>query len=109
MRIRAQFEHDIVRDITRLYVVRELPDKAEVLMEDGTWQTVEYGVDPGSPAGFPLPAAAIFAIAEAAAKYLGNTLPSQAEVAVLREVLAKEQGRVDAVLADATLMPRRTA
>ena len=88
--------------VLRLHVWR-LGDSAhevmsEVLIEDGTWQAVPEGAI-AQHAGLPLPAGSLVPIAEALARQLGNALPSQAEVAVLREVLAKEQARVDDVLA----------
>lgn len=109
-RIRARFENPYYDRNVRLHLYREAaPGKIEYLAEDGTWNTIDEGVVPPTSAGLPLPPEAVEAIALAAAETLGNKLPSQAEVAVLREMLTKEQGRVDAVLADATLMPRRSA
>jgi hypothetical protein len=72
--------------------------KVEYLMPDGTMKEVEEGVDPGE-SGIRIHYAALPAIAEALQAHLGNSLPSQAEVAVLREVLEKEQKRVDTALA----------
>lgn len=98
---------DMLRRFFRIKVAHQVGfGKVEYLMEDGTMKQVEEGADPGD-VGIKVHYAALPAIAEALQAHLGNALPSQAEVAVLREVLAKEQGRVDAVLADATLMPRQ--
>lgn len=97
MRTRARIDFDIFRNIVRLQIVRESPTagSVEALMEDGTWQTVPHGTAPSGEPGVPLPADVLPVVAEAVNAYLGNSVPSQAEVAVLREWLAKEQGRVD--------------
>jgi hypothetical protein len=75
----------------------------EVLLEDGTWRRLGELEALPIGAGLPMPRDALRAIAVALADYFGNELPSQAEVAVLREVLAKEQARVDTVLERARL------
>ena len=82
----------------RLYVIHDgPPGEVEVVMSDGTWQRIPEGATLAG-AGLELEAESLPAIARALAEHLGNALPSQAEVAVLREVLAKEQQRVDNVL-----------
>ena len=98
---------DMLMRFVRLVVVKEKPDhRYDTLLEDGSWLTVEEGTAPAGNEGIMLPPEALPEIAAAIQQHLGNSLPSQAEVSVLREMLKKEQGRVDAVLADATLMPR---
>ncbi len=100
---RAQVHAPFGERHARLLVMSTWPGRNEVLLEDGTWQRIDEGVQIPSNAGIPLPHDALEAIAGALADYLGNALPSQAEVAVLREVLAKEQSRVDDVLGRARI------
>jgi hypothetical protein len=93
---RCRIDCDLPTDTIRLQMVRPQVDgRVDVLMEDGSWQRVDPGVAPVGAHGFPLPADALPALAEAVQAHLGNALPSHAEVAVLREWLAKEQARVD--------------
>ena len=98
---------DLLRRFFRLQVAHTLGNgEVEILLEDGSMLKIEEGVMPPQNAGIKFHYAALEAIAEALQAHLGNALPSQAEVAILREVLTKEQGRVDAILADATLLNR---
>lgn len=95
----AEVHHHYTERHPRLVIYnRRLEGGTELLMEDGTWSTFGEGVLPPNTVGLPMPSEALEAVYRAIAAHLGNTLPSVAEVAVLREVLAKEQARVDAVL-----------
>jgi len=95
----AEVHHHYTEQHPRLIIYnRRLEGGTELLMEDGTWRVFAEGVAPPNTVGLPLPHEALESIFRAIAAHLGNALPSVAEVAVLREVLAKEQGRVDNVL-----------
>lgn len=95
-RYRARIDTaDFVRDAVRIVVAERRGDAYAVLLSDGAWETVQDGAMPAGDVGVVLPIDALEAVAEALQKHLGNVLPSQAEVAVLRQVLAKEQERVD--------------
>jgi hypothetical protein len=109
MRFRAHVQEDFQRASVRLLIVQDVGNGVDVLMGNGSWQHHEPGVMWADDHGIELPHDALPALAEALQKHLGNALPSQAEVAVLREVLTKEQLRVDAVLADAVLVPKRAS
>lgn len=99
MSYRAHIEYDVMTDVIRLYLVRPTGDyRSDVLMADGSWSRAEAGARPAGEVGFPLPADSLPEIAKALTEHLGNALPSQAEVSVLREWLAVEQRRVDDVL-----------
>lgn len=95
---RARVTHDFPQNVCRLQVACDRHDGVELLMEKGSWMVFTDGALPTEPAGIVLPPEALEAIAEALAKHLGNALPSQAEVAVLREWLTAERSRVDAIL-----------
>lgn len=101
------FEAKIVEDLTEWQtdtvriVVRRLRQwpEAEYLMSDGTWQVVgeDVQLDP-MKVGIVLPAAAVGPVLEAFAKHHGDMGHSATEARILREWLASERGRVDAIL-----------
>lgn len=105
MRYRAYVERDIPRDGARLHIVQDAgPGRVSILIEGGSaWQTLEDGQRFPDEAGIFLPHEALVPLAAALQEHLGNALPSQAEVSVLREVLKKEQERVD-TLFNATVL-----
>ena len=92
----SDWQTDSVRVVVRR--LKEWP-KATYLMSDGSWQDVEEGteLDP-TKVGFVLPAAAVGPVLEAFAKHHGDMGHSATEARILREWLATERGRVDAVL-----------
>lgn len=70
----------------------------DCLMANGTWERVPEGAEPAGEMGVTIPAAALPQIHDAIAAHLGNSVPTKAEVSVLREWLAVERGRVDKTL-----------
>ena len=93
---------DWVRGTVRLLVVGQRGGgRSDVLMGDGTWQTVEDGTVTPEPPGVVLPRQAVSAVLDAIESWQGNTNHAATEVAVLREALEIERRRVDAVLSSA--------
>ena len=93
----AIVSEDFMRGTVRLRVLHNYGGGREVLTPDGLWRRVDDGVV-SEDDGIAFRPEAIKAIAKACASFLGKQLPSEAEVAVLREWLAVEQRRVDAAL-----------
>ena len=99
MRIyRAAFIPEWQRNTVRLMLMEPAgPGENRVLMSDGTWAvSPETGSLEG--AGIVLPAGAIEEIAKAIAEHQGHTSHADTEARVLREWLAVERGRVDALV-----------
>lgn len=96
---RCQIHDDIIRNrVTILLAETGRPDGMRVLTEDGGDVLVPPGLDLPSNAGIDLPGECLEALAGSLMKYLGNSLPSQGEVRVLREWLSKEGDRVDLLI-----------
>lgn len=97
---RAAIEQSPYNMNPRLHVYCPRGDnQLAILLEDGTWTTVDDGVVSPPMAGLVLPREALKAIALALTEHLGELLPSEGERRVLREWLEVERGRVDAQLA----------
>jgi hypothetical protein len=110
MTVRAVVSQELALiGVVRLEVIRRRGEVLEVLMADGSWRQFAEGTAPPPNAGLPLPEDALAPIAEALAKYLGNALPSEAEVRILRSMLVKEQARVDQQLSRALVSPETRA
>lgn len=92
-------EADLLRRYARLYVAQERPDgRMDMLLEDGTMQTVEAG-EHVERAGIRLPYPALEAIFEALQKWQGLQSHQATEAKVLREWLAAERDRVTVLMA----------
>jgi hypothetical protein len=75
-----------------------MDERGAVLLGDGTWLTVpDNGLYP-EKAGILLPASVIEPLAVAIQEFQGHTSHADTEARILREWLAIEQRRVDAVL-----------
>ncbi len=102
MTYRAHIERAVHTDTVRLHVWRPVGGTAgivEALLEDGSWMVVDaVATTPPTDAGISLPVDTLEAVAAALAEYLGHHLPSAGEIAVLREWLTVERGRVDRTL-----------
>jgi hypothetical protein len=70
--------------------------KAKVMSKDGTWADVTEGMI--TEPTLTIPSEAMEALVEAVDRWRGAPSHAKTEAAVLREVLAKEQARVDEVL-----------
>jgi hypothetical protein len=91
-------EDYFIKSGIRLMLIRRDRGKPEVFTHDNGWEKVEENVTIPENAGLVLPPELLEEIARAITKFLGKELPSVAEVTVLREVLSKEQERVDRTL-----------
>ena len=89
---------DWAMQTVRLHIVERRGRDRACLRADGAWQTATEGEALPTEAGLLLPAASIAAIAEAIAAFQGDAGHAATEVRVLREWLAAERARVDAVL-----------
>lgn len=99
MEYRAHVELPIYALNPRLHVWRDRADhRRELLLEDGTWTVVDDAAVIPDTAGIVLPREALQAIGLAILEHLGDRIPSQAEVRVLREWLGIERHRVDVLL-----------
>lgn len=94
---RAKVEDDFLMNGVRLQVGLRRPEGMDIFMPDGTWISIPERQELPTH-GIVLPFNSVDAVAAAFGKYLGNALPSQAEVKVLREVLEVERDRVNEVL-----------
>ena len=95
MRYRAGIVEDFIQRRFRLYVARdEQPGFQSLLMEDGTWQTVDHAVVPPEQAGILLPLDAIDAVLDAFKRFKGDALDSSTEAKILREWRQAESDRV---------------
>lgn len=92
------------RDLVRLHIWRHRGDQVETITEDGSYVSVDQGVEVPANAGLLLPDGALAGLRDATAK-AAAPLPAQATVDELRAFLAVEQARTDATLA--ALLPRR--
>lgn len=100
MRFRAWVSrNDMLGRTIKLQVIEQRGLSAyDCLLEDGTWAEVEEGAQTPENAGIALPTGSLEAIVRACMEHLGNSLPSVAEISVLREWLVAERERVDALL-----------
>lgn len=98
---KALVVEDFPLNVVRLAVVQDRGNgRLDYLMGDGSWHTSAADVVPVTPTpGILLPTGSLEAIHGAIARHLGDSLPGAGEVKVLREWLASEKQRVDAVLA----------
>lgn len=106
--MKARVEDELLMDRVRLMVFdRRADGSVRVLQSDGSWRDHDESqhavVREWSGDGLPIPIDALDAVAEALMKYLGNQLPSTAEVKVLREWLTSERERVDALVSSRDL------
>lgn len=81
----------------RLLVAQDRGDDVDMLMQDGTWRTVERGTVTDE-AGLVIPTEAVGAVLDALRAFVGERGPTEGEVRVLREWLAHERGRVDSLV-----------
>ena len=88
---------DWQRNTTRLMVREKRGIRSAYLMEDGTWTDQEDGTALDRT-GLILPAGSIEAIARAIQEFQGHASHADTEARILREWLAVEKARVDAVL-----------
>lgn len=104
MEYRAFVQQDWPRDRAILNLVQVNVGSRDILLRDGaSWQNVPDNIEfpPLGETGIVLPHGSLEPIYRAIADSLGKELPSVAEVSVLREWLAAEQGRTDAVFGKA--------
>ena len=95
MRVRVRFVEEWEHMTVRMFVLREVGDRSEWLLDDGSWLITEQGVVAPPNAGLRLPEEAVDAMAEALHPRAGHKV----EVTRLEEALAVERERVDRVLA----------
>jgi hypothetical protein len=97
--MRAYLLDEVMQDRVRLVVMRERTDTtADVLTPEGDWDSVDLSQARAENFGIPIPNSALEAVAEALTKHVGDAIPSQAEVKVLREFLDIESSRVNDLL-----------
>jgi hypothetical protein len=97
---RATIQKDQPWDLAvRLYVYRVRADgRMDILLSDGVMQTLEEAVAPPENAGLPIPAEALEAIAEVFHPHATGLARLEGEIKMLRDSLALERSRVEALL-----------
>lgn len=95
---RALVRDEFQLGLVRLMLARRLHDGQELLMSDGTWrfEAADELVEDGM--GLLMERQAIPVLLDALRAFVGERGPSEGEVRVLREWLAHERSRVDALM-----------
>ena len=94
---RAFVREEWALERARLLVVQDRGADVDMLMQNGTWRTVPQGTTTDE-AGLVIPTDAVGAVLDALKAFVGERGPTEGEVRVLREWLAHERGRVDALV-----------
>lgn len=99
---KAKIESDFLTDTLKLVLVQHYGGDWYTFDRDGQREIVSPGTWIPADKGILLPPNSAEAIHKALAMFLGDSIPSVSEIRVLRETLAKEQQRVDRILANAS-------
>lgn len=96
----ARIERQVYADTFKLHIWRKWGSNADVLLDDGTWQTVPEMQAIPENAGLTFQMALLDEIFDAFLVYKDYKSHEPTEVKVLREWLAQESKRVDNLIAD---------